>query len=62
MKTKAKLPVALQAATASLLAAQDLVQQPENKEKLIQCELSVRMVMLSECSGKSVSAKGHHGG
>lgn len=61
MKAKPKLPAALRSATAALLRAQDLVKQAVNKEKLIQAELLVRCVMLSECP-EATHAAGHHGG
>jgi len=62
MRMKSKLANALCSATSALLTAQDLVKQPANREKLIQAELLVRMVMLSECPSNKPAATGHHGG
>lgn len=62
MKTKTKLSAALRSATAALLAGQDSVELPENKEKLIRAELIVRCVMISECPTTKPAANGHHGG
>lgn len=58
---KSKVATSLCAATSAILTAQDRVKQPGNKEKLIQAELLVRCVMLSECPSKP-TANGHHGG
>jgi hypothetical protein len=62
MKSKAKLRSYLRSSTASLLNAQDQVKQPSNKEKLIQAELLVRCVMLSECPETKTAKEGRHGG
>lgn len=62
MMRKTKLNSALGKATASLLLAQRLTSTPENREKLIQAELLVRLVLLSECPEEQPPNPGHHGG